>query len=122
MNLSINKCRGQCFDSASVMTGIKNGVATQIANEEKHAVFIHCYGHALNFAIGDAVKNSSILKDALDIAYKISELIQFSPKRQERFDRIKDELAPDYGGIRTLCPTRYTLSLSDLIVMIFSVS
>ena len=23
MNLSINKCRGQCFDGASVMTGVK---------------------------------------------------------------------------------------------------
>ena len=89
MNLSISKCRGQCFDGASVMTGIKNGVATLIANEEKRAVFIHCYGHALNLAIGDAVKNSSILKDALDIAYEISKLIQYSPKRQERFDRIK---------------------------------
>ena len=73
----------------SVMTGIKNGVATLIANEEQRAVFIHCYGHALNLAIGDAVKNSSILKDALDIAYEISKLTQYSPKRQEIFDRIK---------------------------------
>ena len=118
MNLSINKCQGQCFDGASVMTGVKNGVATQTANEEKHAVFTHYYGHALNLAIGDAVKNSSILKDALDIAYEISKLIQYSPKRQERFDRIKDRLAPDYGGIRTLCLTIYVLSLSDLIDMI----
>ena len=81
MNLSINKCRGQCFDGASVMTGIQNGVATQIANEEKRAIFIHCYGQALNLATGDAVKNSSILKDALDIAYEISKLIKYSPIR-----------------------------------------
>ena len=54
---------------------IKNGVATQIANEEKRAVFIHSYGHALNHTIGDAVKNSSILQDTLDIAYEISKLI-----------------------------------------------
>ena len=73
------------------MTGIKNGVA----NEEKHAVFMHCYGHALNLAIGDAVKNSSILKDALDIAYKTSKLIQYFPKHQEKFDHIKAELVPE---------------------------
>ena len=75
----------------------------------------------MNLAIGDAVKNSSILKVALDIAYEISRLIQYSPTRHERFDSIKDELAPGYGGIRTLWPTRYVLSPSDLIVVIFSV-
>ena len=57
MNLNINKFRGQCFDGASVMAGVKNRVATLTANGEKRAVFIHCYGHALNLAIGDAVKN-----------------------------------------------------------------
>ena len=37
------------------MMGVKNEVATQIANEEKRAVFTYCYGHALNVTAGDAL-------------------------------------------------------------------
>ncbi len=33
LNLSITKLRGQCYDGASSMCGLKNGVATQIAKE-----------------------------------------------------------------------------------------
>ena len=29
-NMSISMCRGQCYDGASVMTGIRNGVSTNI--------------------------------------------------------------------------------------------
>ena len=28
MNISLNKCRGQCYDGASNMSGVKKGVAT----------------------------------------------------------------------------------------------
>ena len=42
------------------------------------------------------MKHSSILKEALDIAYEISKLIQYSPKRQERFDRIKGVIRGDF--------------------------
>ena len=33
-NLSISMCRGQCYDGASVMTGVKSGVSTLIMKEE----------------------------------------------------------------------------------------
>ena len=37
----------------------------QICREEPRAVFIHCYGHALNLAAGDVIKQNKILRDAL---------------------------------------------------------
>ena len=50
-------CHGQCYDGVSVMSSIiRTGVSTCIAKEESRAVFIHCYGHALNLAINDLVK------------------------------------------------------------------
>ena len=64
MNLSIQNCRGQCFDGAANMCGSKKGAATQITSVESRAVFIHCYGHALNLAIGDTIKNNKILRRA----------------------------------------------------------
>ena len=57
MNLSLNNCHGQCYDGASNMSGAKNGVAKQISD---------CYGHALNLAVRDTVKQSKIMRDALD--------------------------------------------------------
>ena len=47
MNLSMNKCRGQCYNGASNMTEVNTGVLTQIKSEEPHAIFTHCYGHSL---------------------------------------------------------------------------
>ena len=65
MNLSLAQCRGQCYDGASNMVVCRNGVATRLASKENRAVLTHCYGHALNLAVGDAMKQSKVCKDAL---------------------------------------------------------
>ena len=53
-NLSINRCRGQCYDGASSMSGRRSGTAVQITSEEPRALYTHCFGHALNLAVGDS--------------------------------------------------------------------
>ena len=55
-NLNVYMCRGQCYDGASVMTGLRNGVSSTISKDESQAVFTHCYGHSLNLAMNDTVK------------------------------------------------------------------
>ena len=35
--------------------------------KQSRAVYTHCYGHALNLATADLIKNSMIMKDALDV-------------------------------------------------------
>ncbi|XP_062523370.1 zinc finger MYM-type protein 1-like [Corticium candelabrum] len=66
LRMKMTLCRGQCYDGASNMTGSKHGVATQLQAEESRAILTHCYGHALILAIGDAMKQSKICRDALD--------------------------------------------------------
>ena len=56
MNLSIHKLRGQCYDGAAAMSGHKIGVAKQICDLEPRAIYTHCYGHALNLAACDTLK------------------------------------------------------------------
>ena len=73
------------------MVGSRNNVATQLASKEKRAVLTHCYGHALNLAVGDAMKQSKVCKDALDVAFEISKLVRYSPKQNAAFDCIKVE-------------------------------
>ena len=93
MNLNRSDCRGQCYDGAANMCGVRNGVATQISREESRAIFVHCYGHALNLATGDCIKRNSILRDTLDTTFEISKLVKFSPRRGTIFERIKSEFA-----------------------------
>ena len=61
MNLKLNYCRGQCYDGGSNMTGVMNGVAKQLSDEEPRAIFTHCYGHALNLAVGDTIKKCKLI-------------------------------------------------------------
>ena len=80
LNLSIQDCRGQCYDGPSNMAGAKNGVATQILAEEPRAIFTHCYGRALNLAARDMIKRKKILRDFLDATLEMSKLIKWSPR------------------------------------------
>ena len=96
------------------MTGVRNGVSAQISAEESHAIFVHCYGHALNLAVGDSIKNNSVLRDTLDTTFEISKLVKYSPRRDTIFEKLKAELAPDTPGFRTLCPTRWTVRAASL--------
>eukprot|EP00117_Sycon_ciliatum_P045417 scpid51443/ scgid32647/ Zinc finger MYM-type protein 1 len=113
MSLSLSGCRGQCYDGASNMTGSRNGVAAQLQSVENRAVLTHCYGHALNLAVGDTLKRSKICRDAMDVGFEISKLIRFSPKRSAALERVKvaesgDNESPN-TGIRAFCPTRWTV-------------
>ena len=52
MGLPLSNRRGQCYDKALNMSGAKGGVAAQLTAIESRALYIHCYCHALNLAIG----------------------------------------------------------------------
>ena len=114
LNLPLSKVRGQCYDGASNMSGIRNGVATQICKEEPRAVYTHCYGHSLNLAAADAVKQSKVMKSALATTHEVTKLIKYSPRRDALFQNLKSELTPDTPGVRVLCPIRWTVRANSL--------
>ena len=39
----------------------RSGASTQLSSEEPCAVYTHCYGHALNVAVGDVMKKSRLM-------------------------------------------------------------
>ena len=118
MNLSMNKCRGQCYDGASNMTGAKTGVSTQIKPEEPRTIFTHCYGHSLQLAVGDTIKRIKNLADMFDTTTEFSKLLKFCPKMDAMFDRIKETISPETTSFRVLCPTRWTVRVTCLQSMI----
>ena len=66
LNLSIHNVRGQCYDGASSMSGSKGGVAKQLCDREPSALYMHCYGHALNLACNDSIRQCKLMRDTLD--------------------------------------------------------
>ena len=40
----------------------------------------------------------------MDTTYEMSKLVKFSPKRGSLLEKLKQELAPETPGFRTLCP------------------
>lgn len=114
MNLSVLKLRGQCYDGASSMSGLKSGVATRFSEEEERAIYTHCYGHALNLACSDTIKGCKLMRDALDVTHEVVKLIKKSPRRDAIFAHLKEEMAPDTPGVRVLCPHRWTVKADSL--------
>ncbi|XP_065920227.1 zinc finger MYM-type protein 1-like [Dysidea avara] len=68
--LPITQCRGQAYDGASNMSGIRNGVQALFKKDEPRALYVHCLAHSLNLlrntAISSILKNYKILMAALD--------------------------------------------------------
>lgn len=114
MDLQISSCRGQCYDGASNMSGIRRGVATQYLSEEPRALYNHCYGHVLNLAVGDTIKQVKLLRYTLDTFFEISKLFKFSPRCDAAFEALKSQLAPNNPWFRTLCLTRWTVQAASL--------
>ena len=131
MNLKLNKCRRPCYDGCSAMTGHRNRVVVQIKEEQKQALYTHCYAHSLNLAIGDTMKNSALLKHTIDNTFELTKLVKKSPKKDSKLKEIQNSLAiaddrdnEDYElnkakpSISMFCPTRWTVSGKYLMAII----
>ena len=103
MNLLFEKLRGKCYDGVSAMSSSKHGIAKRISDLEPRAVYTHCYGHALNMAAVDTLKQSKLMKDALDTTREITKLIKYSPERDGIFQKLKETLlVGSTSGIKVL--------------------
>lgn len=108
-NMQLYSCCGQCYDGASATSGTRSGAAKILSDKEPRAVYTYCNGHAINLAVNDTIRQSSVIKSALDIMNEISKLIKKSPTRDAIFCNIKSEMTPETAGFRVLCPTRWTV-------------
>eukprot|EP00731_Ephydatia_muelleri_P003599 Em0001g3599a len=71
-------------------------------------------GVASQISMGDTVKQSKLMRDALNTTHEISKLLKYSPKRDSLIECLKQSIAPETQGFRTLCPTRWTVRAASL--------
>lgn len=113
-SLPIAMCRGQAYDGASNMSGIRNGVQALVKRETDRALYVHCFAHSLNLCVQEVSKTVDLIRNVMEFIYELVQLIKFSPKRTTIFSRLKKEvsLSNDHTtspSLRTLCPTRWTV-------------
>ncbi|XP_029208676.2 zinc finger MYM-type protein 1-like [Acropora millepora] len=109
MHLRVENARGQCYDGASTMAGEKTGVATQIKALNSKCLYTHCYGHALNLAVADAIKSVKCISDSLETVREIAKLVKKSPQKNTKLDEIRAETQNASRGVHAFCPTRWTV-------------
>ena len=116
--LSITQCRGQAYDGASNMSGIRNGVQALFKKDEPRALYVHCLAHSLNLCVQDVSKMCKLLRNTLNFIHDLVQLIKFSPKRLTLFENLKSDVTMSTGqtlpSLRTLCPTRWTVRNSAI--------
>ena len=76
-SLSLNRCRGQCYDGAANMSGKRSGVAAQIQMEEPRAIYLHCMGHSVNLEVQE-----SFMSDTFDTVLELSKTLKYSSKKK----------------------------------------
>ena len=60
LKLDINDCRGQGYDGTAAVSGIKNGMAAHILEENPKAIYTHCFSHRLNLSVCKTCKIQSV--------------------------------------------------------------
>ena len=108
-SLPISQCRGQAYDGASSMSGHLSGLAARITNDVPTAIFVHCFAHCTNLCLQTVGRQCVPVRDALDLAMEISQLILYSPKRSSLFSTLQSQMSPGSKTLKPLCPIRWTV-------------
>ena len=122
LSLPLERCRGQCYDGASNMSGRRSGVAARIQQEEPRALYVHCMGHSLNLAVQDTSCSVKVMADTFDTVLELAKVFKYSAKKKAMLLKLKADLSPETMGIRPLCPTRWTVRAESLRSVILNYS
>ena len=89
-NLDLMDLRGQCYDGASNMSGIKKGLAGRILEGNPKAVYSHCASHILNLSIVSACKKNNI-QMVLTQMTSLAIYFNYSPKREKPLECVVEK-------------------------------
>jgi hypothetical protein len=83
MQINLSNCISPNYDGTSNISGKRSGMGRQIQEIETRAIYMytHAYGHFLNLARQDSVKNCHVMKETLEITHEITKLIKKSLRR-----------------------------------------
>ncbi|KAE9542493.1 hypothetical protein AGLY_003354 [Aphis glycines] len=111
MNIDIKNCRGQAYDNASNMSGMFNGLQSQIKQYSSNAEFIPCSTHSLNLVGSNAAECTPEGTTFFYTAQMIYNLFALSTYRWELLCNLYKALLRGYDKIKDAL---LTISNDDL--------
>ena len=108
LNLDLKNIVGKAFDGAANMNGIYKGLSTRMKECSPHAIYVHCYGHLLNLALQDTMKEIEPLRNALGNIQSLYNFLEGSPKRHALFSDIELENKDYKQTLKSLSVTRWS--------------
>ena len=114
-SLSLSDLRGQCYDGASNMKGIHNGVQARIGELQPLALYVHCCNHSLNLALQDTARDVPLVRNALQYVHDTAKVLKTSKRKSEFLDIVQEMDDVPCMTPKTLCPTRWTVRAAAIL-------
>ena len=105
-----NHLIGLGTDGASVMLGIKSGVAAKLTISFPRLISWHCFNHRLELAVSDAVKSCTEINNFKAFIDSLYALYSMSPKCQRELTQCADELDVMLNKIGRILDVRWVSS------------
>ena len=108
LGLSMDDCRGQCYDGEGNMSGRLNGASSLIRADFDKAIYVHCMNHRLNLCVADTCQ-LPLVRNMMDVVRRIAEFFDNSPKRQQHLISKIRVLMPaaNHFVLVNVCRTRW---------------
>ena len=107
--LDFRYLRGQCYDGAASMAGVRSGVQAIIRRDAPDAVYVHCAAHCLNLVIAHSSSITAV-DNMLKQLKEVHLFFNYSPKREGLLKSIIEQDVPGTERRRALlqiCATRW---------------
>ena len=110
--LTFSKLRGQGYDGASVMSGVRGGVQKLIKEMcDSPVPFVHCASHNLNLVINDSVESIPQNEKFFE---NIQDIFIFFGKSLNRWRELTVEGDTGSLTLKKLCTTRWTSRIDSV--------
>ena len=127
LGLSMDDCRGQCYDGAGNMAGQFNGASALIKQQYEKAIYVHCMSHRLNLCVADTC-SLTLVRNMMGVVKKLSDFFSNSPKRQDYLIKKIEGLLPgsNHHVLIDVCRTRWIARIDgmdrivELLLPVFS--
>jgi hypothetical protein len=116
LELPLLSLRGQTFDGAANMAGIRNGAQALIREDNPLAIFVHCGSHCTNLVAQSSCDASTVVRDILLYVNDLGVLLHQSGKTKSALKHVIASSNPGASveAVRPLCPTRWTVRAAAL--------
>ena len=110
LGFQFENCRRQGYDGASNFQGFISGFGKLFQDENPAAIPVHCLAHCVKLCLKEVTRKVFSIKEDLNFAMEVIQLIKLSLKRQIIFEAVRSQQeSPAHQSIHSLCPTCWTV-------------